>query len=294
MANTAPIEVANPHANLLYHMPSPRGKSSLHFRGKDVDDFLTEYEHFAGHANLTDEKKCEEIRIYFSKREKHVLDVLEGYQRGDWSQLKSELKSLYMSSAERKTYQPRDIQRFIAKKWNISKLVHFDTYRREFLVITTSLETRNALSGYNRDDYFWSGIQPMSLRDILENELRNKDLWTDLTLPPSMNQVIETATKFLNCDTYQPRDVTSCSKSTRGWKSRRVSAESDEDSSDNISSITSSLSSSDEELSSHENESEWKRKSNRRRKGSDKEESPQDSGGSSNYPIHLFSPISRT
>jgi len=157
------------HTNLLYHMPSPRGKSSLCFHGKDVDDFLTEYEHFAGHANLTDERKCAEIRIYFSKKEKRVLDVLEGYQRGDWSRLKSELKSLYTSSAERKTYQPRDIQRFIAKKRKMSKLVHFDTYRREFRVITASLEARNALSGYDRDDYFWSGIQPTSLATIHES-----------------------------------------------------------------------------------------------------------------------------
>ncbi len=44
----------------------------------------------------------------------------------------------------------------------------------------------------------------MSLCDMLENELRAKDFWTDLTLPPSMDRVIEIATKQLNQDTYQP------------------------------------------------------------------------------------------
>jgi len=92
-------------------------------------------------------------------------------------------------------------------------------------------------------------------------------------LPPSMNQVIETATKFLNHDTYQPRDVTSRSKLTRGRKSRRDSAESDEDSSDDNSTIPSSSSSSDEELSSDEDESERKRKSSRKgKKRSDEKE----------------------
>jgi len=109
-------------------MPSPQGKNSLCFRGKDIESFLTEYEHFAMHANLTDEVKCEEIRIYFSKREKRVLDILGGYQMLDWEDLKEQLRSLYTLLAKRKVYQPRDIQQYIAKKRKISKLIHFDTY----------------------------------------------------------------------------------------------------------------------------------------------------------------------
>ncbi len=68
--------------------------------------------------------------------------------------------------------------------------------------------------GYDKDDYFWLGIQPMSLQDSLEDELQSKNLWTDLTLPPSMNRVIETATKVLNQAMYQLRDVSSHSRST--------------------------------------------------------------------------------
>ena len=234
-----------------------------------------EYEHFAEHANLTEEKKCQEIRIYFAKKEKRVLDVLEGYLTGNWRSLKRELRSLYTSSSEKRTYQPRDLQRFIARKWRISKLIHFDTYRREFQVITASLEARNALSGYDRDDYFWSGIQPASLRDTLEIELRTKNLWVDHTMPPSMNQVVETAIKFLNRDAYQPWTVSSRPKSTRGRSSRRDPPESDRESSDDTSDTSSSSSSSDEESSSDESESERKRKSTRKRtKNSVNDKSP--------------------
>jgi len=87
-------------------MPSPCGKNSLHFQGKDIEGFLTEYEHFASHVNLTDEVKCEEIRIYFAKKEKQVLDILEGYVMLNWNNLKGQLQSLYMSSVERRIYQP--------------------------------------------------------------------------------------------------------------------------------------------------------------------------------------------
>src|SRR5258708_23638593 len=153
----------NVNLNMLSWMPSPRGKSSLRFRGKNIEEFLTEYEHFAEHANLTEEKKCQEIRIYSTKKEKCILDILKGYFTSNWRLLKQELHSLYTSSSEKRTYQPCDLQRFIARKWQISKLIHFDTYQHEFQVITARLEACNALSGYDRDDYFWSGIQPASL-----------------------------------------------------------------------------------------------------------------------------------
>ncbi len=82
----SPVPTPNPdvQVNILSQMLSPHGKNSLCFHGKDIEDFLTEYEHFAEHVNLTSEKKCEEIRIYFAKKEKCVLDVLEGYLSGDW------------------------------------------------------------------------------------------------------------------------------------------------------------------------------------------------------------------
>ena len=276
MADTQAAPNPNAQLNVLSRMPSPRGKNALRFRGKDIEDFLTEYEHAADHANLTDEKKCEEIRIYFAKKEKRVIDVLDGFIHGDWRALKRELRSLYTSSAERKTYQPRDIQRFIARKRKITKLTHFDTYRREFLVITSNLEARNALSGYDRNDYFWSGIQPESLRDVLENELRTKGLWVDLTLPPPMNRVIEVATKFLDRDAYLPRHIGKRAKSARDRKRRKNLVVSDEESSEDEDGSESSSSSAEEDSSSDEEEVEVKRKAKGKR-GSSREDVPKES-----------------
>src|SRR6266436_8298817 len=124
----APDPNVNVHLNMLSRMPAPRGKSILRFRGKNIEEFLSEYEHFAEHANLTENKKCQEIRIYFAKREKHVLDVLSGYREENWRSLKRELHSLYTLLFEKRTYQPQDIQRFIDRKHKITKLIHFDMY----------------------------------------------------------------------------------------------------------------------------------------------------------------------
>ncbi len=168
MASPQPIYYPITHTHMLPWMPSPCREDSLWFQGKDIDGFLSEYKHFADHASLIDERKCQGIQVYFSKKEKHVLDVLKGYIDEDWQALKEELKSLYTLSAEKKMYQPRDIQWFITKKRDISKLLHFDAYWHEFLVITVGLEARQALSGYDWDDCFWSGIQPTSLWDVLD------------------------------------------------------------------------------------------------------------------------------
>src|SRR5258708_33938464 len=99
MAETAdvpgPLPVPSPIAgietnvslNVLSRMPGIRGKSSLCFRGKNILEFLMEYQRADKHANLMNKKKCQELRIYFTKKEKRVLDVLEGYINEDWQEL---------------------------------------------------------------------------------------------------------------------------------------------------------------------------------------------------------------
>ncbi len=136
---TAGIEM-NASVNMLLRMPGIHGKNSLHFHGKNILEFLMEYEHAAEHANLMNEKKCQELRIYFTKKEKHILDVLEGYINEDWQELRKELMSLYTSSEEKKTYQPKDMQQFSTMKRKITRLLHFDNYQQKFKVIMVDLE----------------------------------------------------------------------------------------------------------------------------------------------------------
>src|SRR5258708_25364323 len=84
-------------ANLCW-MPNPRVKGCLDLKGKDIDVFLSEFEYYADCACLTEFQRCNFIHLYFSKKERRVLDILEGYQCRSWDQLKEELWSLYSSS----------------------------------------------------------------------------------------------------------------------------------------------------------------------------------------------------
>src|SRR6266436_8440576 len=79
-------------------MPNPCDKGLLHFKGKDIDVFLAKYEGYADCACLTEFRRCEFLCLYFSKKERRVLDILEGYRCRSWDKLKDELWSLYSSS----------------------------------------------------------------------------------------------------------------------------------------------------------------------------------------------------
>src|SRR5258708_10910178 len=87
-------------------MPSPRDKGTLHFKGRDIDMFLSKFEYYADHAHLTEIQRCDFICLYFSKKERRVLDILEGYQCRKWDQLKEELWSLYSSSCTSGSISP--------------------------------------------------------------------------------------------------------------------------------------------------------------------------------------------
>ena len=87
-------------------MPSPRGENALEFRGRDIDKFLEEFEFYARRAHLSGEKKCRQVRLYFQKQEKRVLNMLRGYQTRDWDILKAELRSWYPLSRHHRVSGP--------------------------------------------------------------------------------------------------------------------------------------------------------------------------------------------
>ena len=242
-----------PDSSHITSMPSLRGRNSLKFKGKNVEEFLVEFEYYAEHVKLTNAQKCKEVRMYFATCKKRVLDVLDGYKNVLWFQLKTELQSLYTSSDEKKHYRPKDIQKFISKECKILKLAHFDDYRREFLVIARNLESQNALSEYDRDDYFWSALKLASFRNSLEKELKTKELWTDLTVPPPMRQVLTVAQDRLKNDLYQVRDFAWVKSKTASKKAKEE--ESDDGSETESDNGSDSSESSDEASSEGE---EWR------------------------------------
>src|SRR5258708_11413824 len=89
--------MAAPLGDMLL-MPNPCGKGLLHFKGKDIDVFLSRFEYYTDHACLTEVQRCKFLCLYFSKKERKFLDILEGFQCCNWSKFTEELLSSYSSS----------------------------------------------------------------------------------------------------------------------------------------------------------------------------------------------------
>src|SRR5258708_19200802 len=107
----------------------------------------------------------------------------------------------------------------------------------------------------------------MSLREGLENKVRERDYWTDLMSLPPADRVIEVAVKFLDCVIYQPRDVSARSKWVMKKKKKRDSSDSDSESSDNGASDLSELSVEEEESSDDDNDEVEERRKLVKKKG---------------------------
>src|SRR5260221_5728201 len=113
-------------------------------------------------------------------------------------------------------------------------------------MVMASLEKHRALLVYDHDDYFWSGMQPTSLCNILELELRSQNLWMDQMLPPLMGHVVDVATSQLECTTYQPQGRSLRTKSANSQGRMKCTAEMEDSLEENSDSESSSSSEKEE------------------------------------------------
>ena len=63
------MSIPNSTVGDMLLMPNPRNKGLLHFKGKDIDVFLSKFEYHADCARLTELQRCEFLHLYFSKKE---------------------------------------------------------------------------------------------------------------------------------------------------------------------------------------------------------------------------------
>ncbi|KAF9503210.1 hypothetical protein BS47DRAFT_1452216 [Hydnum rufescens UP504] len=152
-------------------MPGPRSKDAPRFRGKRILHFLAEYEFCATTAGLNSIQTIQQI-----------------------------------TQEEKPYYKVDHLIKLTHKDQKLSSIAKFDDYIRKFMVIMKSLDDRKALSQLDKHDYFWRGIKPPSFREEIATVLKNSKLWTDLTCPPPMPEVIQTVKLCLKRDLYRVPD----------------------------------------------------------------------------------------
>ncbi|KAF9504628.1 hypothetical protein BS47DRAFT_1490134 [Hydnum rufescens UP504] len=187
-------------------MPGPQSKDAPRFRGKRILHFLAEYEFCATTAGLNSIQTIQQITHYCNTKSEQFIESLDEYYGDNWESFKARLLEFYPSEEEKPYYKVDHLIKLVRKDRKLSSIAKFDNYIREFMVIAKSLDDRKALSQMDKHDYFWHGIKPPSFHEEIATVLKNSKLWTDLTCPPPMPEVIQTVKLHLKQDLYRVPD----------------------------------------------------------------------------------------
>ncbi|KAF9516169.1 hypothetical protein BS47DRAFT_1360470 [Hydnum rufescens UP504] len=168
------------------HMPGPRSRDTLQFKGNRILCFLAEYEFCTTAADLTPTQTIHQITHYCDTKSERFIKSLDEYYNDDWDVFKSHLLDYYPSEEEKPYYKVDHLLKLICKDRKLSSIEKFDNYIREFMVITRALEDRKALLQTDKYDYFWRGVKPMSFHKEIGN------MMTDRMWPQDDNKSLDT------------------------------------------------------------------------------------------------------
>ena len=161
-----------------------------------------EFESLCKGAGLKEEDYCQHVTKYCSEEAEEFIESLEAYETGAWPAVCDKLLEFYPSEEEERHYMTKALKLFSAKQRNIGDMKAFDKFVRRFTVISRYLEKKMMLANRERDDLFFKGIKPSSLRRRLAEAMEQDTKWTDHSAPPGMNIVIESVKKYLKKDRY--------------------------------------------------------------------------------------------
>jgi hypothetical protein len=184
-------------------MPGPRSRDAPRFEGRKLKRFLDEFEVLSNAADLTDKQKCEYLLRYCRGEAEEFVESLQEYEERNWILLEKKLLESYPPEDEERLYTTRTLVSFVKQERIISDTNSFDKYNRRFGVISRALDRKGMLAERNRNDYFFKGIKPVSLRRHITTILEREAKWLDLSAPPPMLNVIDVARKHLQRDRYK-------------------------------------------------------------------------------------------
>jgi hypothetical protein len=200
MASTSAISAS------IKPMPGPRNRDAPRFDGRKLRRFLEEFKTLATAAGLDDKKKCEHIVRYCRGEAEAFVETSPEFKKKQWAELKHQLKIHYPPDDEEWYFTEKHLEAHVKKDRNINNLASFDKYLHRFKIISNSLEDKKMLAEWKRDDLFYKGIKPISLRKRLKTIMEQDKKLTDTTKPPAMEAVIESAQNYLKRDRYDSEE----------------------------------------------------------------------------------------
>jgi hypothetical protein len=160
-----PLATAIPRSYVV-PMPKPGqpGASDL-FDGKDITQYLEDWNMEADDYGLDDQAKCSHFPRYCIDKIKEVARLLPGYVARDWRQLQSEIRELYWQH-DTPTNTTTALHRLI--KESQAGSLDLNVYLLKFTTITDALVRKNALSDLDRIGHLLDGLSEDLRRKVLK------------------------------------------------------------------------------------------------------------------------------
>lgn len=150
-------------------MPMPSSRDAPKFTGKNLREFLADYEIGTGEAGWSEDQKCKQLPLYCSRKVRDLVSTYEEVISGQhWSTLKRRLLDSFHPEYFRPRYSRRDIEKFVKKKRSITKRGHFAEYYRDFLMRIKYIKPK-PLSKEDCDLLFWEGLPRHLQKDIYDD-----------------------------------------------------------------------------------------------------------------------------
>ncbi|KAF9508070.1 hypothetical protein BS47DRAFT_1398118 [Hydnum rufescens UP504] len=185
-------------------MPMPSSRDAPKFTGRNLREFLVDYEMGTGEAGWDESQKCKQLPLYCKKAVRDLISTFEEVTSGHgWDALKKRLSDLYQPDYHKPHYTRRDIERFIKKKWIISKHSHFAQYYCDFMTKVQYVRPK-PLNSEDKNLFFWEGL-PRSLQKDIYEDLKISNPNLDQSVAQDVDIIKKIALSILDKDSVYSR-----------------------------------------------------------------------------------------
>jgi hypothetical protein len=126
-------------------MPRPGQPGAMQFDGKNITEFLNDWNIECEDFGLTEPQRCARFPNYCTKDIKETIKLLSGYISNDWATLQKEVTKLYWT---RET--PTNTMAALSKLVNEASTMDLNIYVLKYTSISSALVTAHGLSPLDR------------------------------------------------------------------------------------------------------------------------------------------------
>ena len=196
-ANTAAFSTPSERWIVRSSMPMPSSGDAPRFTGKNLKEFLSDYEIGTEEAGWDERHRCTKLPLYCKRPMRDLISTFEEVASGQgWESLKKKLADHYHPDIYKPRYSRRDVEKYSRKKRVITKRKQFAQYYRDFMMRVKFVKPR-PLVKEEVNQLFWEGL-PHNLQRDIYLELRAQYPKMDRTVAQDVEVIRQIAMSTLD------------------------------------------------------------------------------------------------